>query len=53
MLDDLLTVVDEDRRPPLERQLALLDARMELDLPEFEQEAALARPGPSRPDDSR
>lgn len=53
MLNDLLTVVDEDRRPPLERQLALLDARMELDLPEFEQEAALARPGPSRPDDSR
>lgn len=49
MLTDLMTVVDEGRRPPLERQLALLHARMQQDLPESEHAAALASPGPARP----
>jgi uncharacterized membrane protein len=42
LLGDLLAVVEHERRPPLRRQLALLDERA-ADLPEVERPAATGR----------
>ncbi|CAN5844480.1 DUF2254 domain-containing protein [soil metagenome] len=53
MLNQLLTVTESHRHPPLRRQLEALAARADTDLPEAEQASVGAADAPSRADDAR